>query len=217
MIAKDYSGIIFLSGLFVLGITVLFACILFSADPYSKWGAAAYIFSILCLVLGVLLLLFMRDPERKIGNGIVSPADGKVTIVDQQGKFKRVAVFMSPLNVHVNRVPISGEVIETDHHSGGFKPAYDKESENNERYTTVLKTDIGDVEVVQIAGIVVRRIIPYLEKGDRVKKGDRLGHVMFGSRVDTYLPKKIDILVEEGQKVKAGTTTIAESKKKKKR
>jgi phosphatidylserine decarboxylase len=214
MIAKDYSAIIFVSALFIVGLFIFFVSILFSVDPYSAKGAA-YIVAVLLVVIGLFLLFFMRDPERKIGDGIVSPADGKVTIVDRQGKFKRVAVFMNPLNVHVNRVPISGEVVETDHHPGGFKPAYNKESESNERYTTVLKTGIGNVEVVQIAGIAVRRIIPYLEKGDKVKKGDRLGHIMFGSRVDTYLPKKANIVVEEGQKVKAGITTIAESKKSK--
>jgi len=111
----------------------------------------------------------------------------------------------------VNRVPLAGTVIETDHHSGGYVPAYNKESDNNERYTTVLKTNKGDVRVVQIAGFLVRRIVPYLEEGDKVEKGDRLGHILFGSRVDVYLPrKKCKVKVEVGQKVKAGTTTIAE-------
>ena len=215
MIAKDYSAIFFVAALFIVGLFILFLCILFTVDPYSSKGVG-YIVSVLLIIIGLFLLFFMRDPERNIGEGIVSPADGLVIIVDRKGKFKRVAVFMNPLNVHVNRVPVSGEVVKTHHHKGGFKPAYNKESESNERFTTYLKTGIGEVEVVQIAGIIVRRIIPYLEEGDKVKKGDRLGHILFGSRVDTYLPKKVNIVVEEGQKVKAGVTTIAESKKKRK-
>ena len=211
MIAKDYSAIIFVSTLFIVGIFLFFVFVLYSL-PYSL-----YVIPALLLLVGLFLLFFMRDPERKIGDGIVSPADGKVMIVDRQGKFKRVAVFMNPLNVHVNRVPVAGEVTQTEHHPGGFKPAYDKESERNERFTTYLKTDIGNVEVVQIAGVMVRRIIPYLEKGDKVKKGDRLGHIMFGSRVDTYMPKNVNVTVEEGQKVLAGITTIALTKKKKRR
>jgi phosphatidylserine decarboxylase len=210
MFAKDYSAWIFTAGCFIVGLILLFGSILFSLDPYSVYGVF-YIIAVLLFCIGIFLLFFMRDPERKIGEGIISPADGKVIIIDKQKNQMRIAIFMNPADVHVNRVPIAGEVIETEHHSGGYLPAYNKESDQNERFTTLLKTARGEVKIVQIAGVVVRRIVPYLEEGDKVKKGDKLGHIMMGSRVDVYLPKKkLKIKVEVGQKVKAGSTTIAE-------
>jgi len=213
MLANDKNALVFVAMTFICGIIILLVCILWSVPPTSYLGVG-YLLAAILFLIGFFLMFFMRDPNRKIGEGIISPADGKVIIIDKVGKHRRIAVFMNPLNVHVNRVPVAGEVIETDHHPGGFKPAYDKESESNERYTTVLDTDIGEVKVVQIAGVAVRRIIPYLEKGDKVKKGDRLGHIMFGSRVDTYLPKNVDVKVELEQKVLAGITTLAEAKSK---
>ena len=211
MFAKDHSFWMFIGMAFIAGVVILFAFILFSVDPYSPLGMAGYVFVIILMLVVVALLFFIRDPERKIGEGIVSPADGKVVVIDRQKNYNRIAVFMSPLDVHVNRFPIAGEIVDTDHHAGGYIPAYNKDSENNERFTTVLKTEKGEVKVVQIAGVLVRRIITYRDKGEKVKKGDKLGHIVFGSRVDVYIPrKKCKIRVQVGQKVKAGVTTIAE-------
>ncbi len=210
MFAKDYSAWIFVAASFIVGFILLFGSILFSLDPYS-WYGVFYILAVVLFILGLFLMFFMRDPERNLGEGIISPADGKVIIVDKQKNQMRIAIFMNPLDVHVNRVPMAGEVIETDHHSGGYLPAYNKESDQNERFTTVIKTARGEVKIVQIAGVAVRRIVPYLDVGDKVKKGDKLGHILMGSRVDVYLPKKkLKIKVDVGQKVKAGSTTIAE-------
>lgn len=214
MIAKDFSAYLFIIVALVCGFGMLLICLLFDTAWYM------YLASLIFLIPAVFVIFFFRDPERKTGPGVISPADGKVIIIDSKKKTRRVAIFMSPLNVHVNRIPFSGTVIETDHHDGGYVPAMNKESENNERYTTVIETDRGNIKVVQIAGAVAKRIVPYVENGDRVRKGDKLGHIAFGSRVDIYFPKKWPLLVEEGQKVTAGVTTIAdppEPKKNKKK
>jgi phosphatidylserine decarboxylase len=167
--------------------------------------------ALLCLVFfipAICLLIFFRDPPRRIGEGYVSPADGKVIIIDKKKGSQRVCIFMSPLNVHVNRAPCDGKVVDMQYHEGTFAIASDKEAEENERMHWYLKGDKGKVEVVQIAGMVARRIVPYLEVGAEVKKGDRIGHIAFGSRVDLYLPKRVKLEVEVGQRVKAGSTTI---------
>ena len=119
---------------------------------------------------------------------------------------------MNVHNVHVNRMPLDGIVKDVVHHSGIHLPAFKKESEKNERVITTIDTNIGTIKVNQIAGTLARRIVPYIKKGDKLKKGERIGIIRFGSRVDVYLPsKKIKkILVKIGEVVKAGETTIAE-------
>ena len=178
-----------------------------------------YFFSIRWLEYTVLLLslaaflffiVFFRDPERKIPEkGIVSPADGVVSIVDEKDGRKRVAVFMNVHNVHVNRAPISGKILSVKHVSGGYLPAYRKDSERNERMYIEMETDIGRVTVVQIAGVLVRRIVTYVKEGDEVEKGQRIGMIRFGSRVDTIMPAGVKVIVNEGDGVKAGETVIA--------
>jgi len=120
-----------------------------------------------------------------------------------------IAIFMSPLNVHVNRAPLAGRVVKIDHVRGGFKPAFNKESEENERVVTVLATSIGNVKIIQIAGIVARRIVPYISQGQKLLKGQKIGMIRFGSRVDLFLP--LDIFkpqIVPGQKIKAGIDKI---------
>jgi len=175
---------------------------------FSVWTQA------LMLVLGisgtVFLLIFFRDPDRGIPEkGIVSPADGVVSIVDEPDGRKRVAVFMNVHNVHVNRAPFQGKVLSIRHIDGGYLPAYRKDSERNERLYMELETDIGRFTVVQIAGVLVRRIVTYVREGDEVEKGQRIGMIRFGSRVDTIMPGSVKVIVREGDRVKAGETVIA--------
>lgn len=153
---------------------------------------------------------FFRDPERGPATGrVLSPADGAVQSLDlQPDGCTRVAVFMNPLNVHVNRAPLAGVVTGVEHRPGGFRPAFDKDSERNERVIWTLETEIGEITVVQIAGAMVRRIVPYLAAGQKVEQGERIGLIRFGSRVDTYLPSGVAPAVEVGQKVRAGETRL---------
>jgi phosphatidylserine decarboxylase len=156
------------------------------------------------------MLWFFRDPEREIAQGrVISPADGVVqSIMPWKDGRTRVAIFMSPLNVHVNRAPLAGTVTSVEHVPGGFVPAFNKESENNERVVWHFDTELGDIEMVQIAGAVARRIVPYIPQGTKVEQGERIGLIRFGSRVDIYLPEGVDVAVEVGQTTTAGVTRI---------
>ncbi|MER7998339.1 MULTISPECIES: phosphatidylserine decarboxylase [unclassified Streptomyces] len=156
------------------------------------------------------MLWFFRDPEREIAQGrVISPADGVVqSIMPWKDGRTRVAIFMSPLNVHVNRAPLAGTVTSVEHVPGGFVPAFNKESENNERVVWHFDTELGDIEMVQIAGAVARRIVPYLPQGTKVEQGERIGLIRFGSRVDLYLPEGVEVDVEVGQTTTAGVTRI---------
>ncbi|GAB2589137.1 hypothetical protein GCM10027168_22520 [Streptomyces capparidis] len=156
------------------------------------------------------MLWFFRDPEREIATGrVISPADGVVqSIMPWRDGRTRVAIFMSPLNVHVNRAPAAGTITSVEHVPGGFVPAFNKESEHNERVVWHFDTELGDLEMVQIAGTVARRIVPYLDEGAKVEQGERVGLIRFGSRVDVYLPEGIAPAVEVGQATKAGVTRL---------
>ncbi|MCA1222848.1 phosphatidylserine decarboxylase [Streptomyces sp. 8L] len=171
-------------------------------------GAAAVAVPATALAAG--MLWFFRDPERDIAQGrLISPADGVVqSIMPWKDGRTRVAIFMSPLNVHVNRAPLAGTVTSVQHIPGGYVPAFNKESENNERVVWHFDTELGDIEMVQIAGAVARRIVPYLPEGTKVEQGERIGLIRFGSRVDLYLPGDMDVAVEVGQKTTAGVTRL---------
>jgi phosphatidylserine decarboxylase len=171
-------------------------------------GAAALAVPATALAAG--MLWFFRDPEREITQGrVISPADGVVqSIMPWDDGRTRVAIFMSPLNVHVNRAPLAGTVTSVDHVPGGFVPAFNKESENNERVIWHLDTELGDIEMVQIAGAVARRIVPYVPEGTKVEQGERIGLIRFGSRVDLYLPESVEVAVRVGDKTTAGVTRI---------
>ena len=162
------------------------------------------------LALGV--LWFHRDPDRTPPDpeqAVVSPADGTVSVVREEGTRLRVGVYMSAADVHVNRAPIAGEIREVRHRPGANRPAFDKESERNEQ----VAIDFGEYELLVIAGWFARRIHPAVEPGDRVERGDRVGHVSFGSRADVVLPSDIDredLLVSEDDSVRAGETIVAE-------
>lgn len=156
------------------------------------------------------MLWFFRDPERTPGPArILSPADGVVQSIDPWPDGRtRVAIFMSPLDVHVNRAPLAGTVTSVEHVAGGFVPAFNKDSDKNERVVWHLDTVLGDIELVQIAGAVARRIVPYLAAGAKVAKAERIGLIRLGSRVDLYLPQGIAPAVSVGQRTVAGVTAL---------
>ncbi|MEV8637828.1 phosphatidylserine decarboxylase [Streptosporangium sp. NPDC051023] len=156
------------------------------------------------------MLWFFRDPERAPGPArILSPADGVVQSIDPWPDGRtRVAIFMSPLDVHVNRAPLTGTVTSIEHVAGGFVPAFNKDSDKNERVVWHFETELGDIELVQIAGAVARRIIPYLTVGAKVTRAERIGLIRLGSRVDVYLPEGIEPAVSVGQRTVAGVTGL---------
>lgn len=162
-----------------------------------------------CLFVAAGVVWFHRDPRRSPPPaGVVAPADGRVSTIRTEGDRVRVAVFMNVTDVHVNRAPMAGTVEALEHTPGKHLPAFTKESERNER----VRIDFGECEVTLIAGAVARRIHPYVDSGDDLERGERIGHVSFGSRADALLPPRFDaddVRVESGQRVRAGETVIA--------
>ena len=164
-----------------------------------------YSLSIILLLVSFFLLYFYRDPERKIEPGIISPADGLVQRAEIKSGMVRLSIFMNVHNVHVNRSPFDGKVLSIKHKSGGYLPAFYKDSAKNERLMTKIETSIGVMKVIQIAGVLVRRIVSYVKPGMEVIKGERIGLIHFGSRVDlSFESAGIEILVKKGDRVLAG-------------
>jgi len=184
-------------------------------------AAAGHPMALVPLVIGVgFCLYFFRDPERSPpadDRVVVSPADGRVVAVvtEREERFlaapaTRISIFMSPLDVHVNRAPVNGAVEEVRHSPGKFRAAFkDKASLDNERNAVVLRSGEQRYLLVQIAGALARRIICRVGPGDRVQRGERFGMIMFGSRVDLFLPAGVTPLVAEGARVKAGASALA--------
>jgi phosphatidylserine decarboxylase len=178
--------------------------------------------ALLPAVVGVgFCFYFFRDPERTPPAGdrlIVSPADGRVLAVVQEREERvlhapatRISIFMSPLDVHVNRNPVSGTVEVTNHTPGKFRAAFaDKASLDNERNAVVVDAGGRRYLMIQIAGALARRIICDVRPGDRVRRGERFGMIMFGSRVDFFLPADVKPVVKPGDRVHAGSTVVAE-------
>ena len=167
--------------------------------------------SFIFFIITVFFLFFFRDPEREIGGGIVAPADGKIMSVEENDSIK-VSTFMNLHNVHVNRAPLDGKIISVEHVFGRYMPAYKKESELNEKVVIKMDTEIGTIRIVQIAGVFARRIVPYIRENDVVKKGQKVGIIRFGSRVDLYLPSHVEIMVKKGENVLAGKSSIGRIK-----
>jgi phosphatidylserine decarboxylase len=166
--------------------------------------------------------LFFRDPERfpaRTAGVVISGADGKVTDISQVEmpgsagvRCHRVSVFMSPLNVHVNRAPVSGEVTRVEHTPGQFRAAFrDEASQHNERNLIVFR-GLGDhsTALMQVAGYLARRIVCNLRVHDRIQSGQRIGLIMFGSRVDHFIPTEFGLTVGLGDRVRAGQSVLAE-------
>lgn len=188
------------------GLFALFVALWLLLDGY--WYLPLVVYTPIMLFI----LWFFRDPERTIGNGVVSPADGKVLFATEDRDASRLIIFMPPTGVHVNRAPLAGEVVKTSYRQGSHIPAFKKESERNERFDVHFRTSEGDVHVGLIAGTVARRIHPYIGPGNALKKGDRIGLIAFGSRCDLALPPgRFRWKVKPGDWVKAGETTVAET------
>ena len=158
-------------------------------------GSIFLFLSLITFLITIVFIIFFRDPVRKVGEGIVACADGRIREIidikdDDVKNCTRISTFMNLYNVHVNRMPIDGTIKNINHSSGYHLPAFRKESDKNERVTITIDTQIGVIKIIQIAGTLARRIYPYVKKGNKLKKGDRIGIIRFGSRVDIYLPKK---------------------------
>lgn len=208
-------------GYSTIGFVAIISFILLAAGILINNGIIRYPLIIIAVLLIIFTLNFFRDPERKTpqrDDVVVSPADGKVLfvkdIVDNKflnDKAKMISVFMSPLNVHVNRIPIDGVVEKVEYHKGEFIAAFeDKASEVNERSEIVISSKHGKVLFTQVAGFVARRIVYELNSGDSVKIGERFGMIKFGSRVDVIVPAAWIPKVKKGDKVSAGETILFE-------
>ena len=198
---------------FTVGILSLAFFIIYPKDI----GIVFLLVSAILFLLTMFFIMFFRDPDRIIGKGIIAPADGRIRDISQSedrdvGECTIISVFMNVYNVHVNRMPMDGTIKDVVHIPGSHIPAFKKESERNERVIITIDTNIGMIKVIQIAGTLARRIVPYIGKGDKLKKGEKVGIIRLGSRVDLYIPsKKIkNINVKLGDMIKAGEGSIAE-------
>jgi phosphatidylserine decarboxylase len=202
--------------------TLIFGAINFAVFYFFSASLPALCWLVFFATLFLLLFLisFFRLPARQLTTGdnlVVSPADGKVVVIEEiidveyfNAKRLQVSVFMSPANVHVNRNPISGDVVYNQYHKGKYLVAWNpKSSTENERHSVVIKKDNTEILVKQIAGALAKRIVNYLQVGQKVKQTDEMGFIKFGSRVDLLLPVGTKINVELNQVVQGGVTVIA--------
>ncbi len=168
------------------------------------------------LVLAAFMAFFFRDPRRSIPSEpgiVVAPADGRVTIVrladGHENPESLISIFLSPLDVHINRAPIAGQIVEIAYKTGKFVMATKAEARLvNEQNTLIIQSEALTVRCTQIAGILARRIICWKRKGERVKCGERFGMIKFGSRTDLLLPPTVEVLVREGVHVRGGETVV---------
>jgi len=178
---------------------------------------------IISLIFLIFTFYFFRDPERVVPIGddiLVSPADGLITNITEikEGKklYTKVSIFLSIFNVHIQRLPISGEVTKVDYIEGKFINAtLDKASDENERLKITIKNGNNLIYVTQIAGLIARRIVNYVKPNENINQGDRYGIIKFGSRVDIEFPNNFKLLVNEGQQCIGGETIIAQDIKSK--
>ena len=211
------------------GYPTLFATLVFSALIlvssnvwFPQW--LMLLSALICLVILIIVLQFFRSPHRQIhpedDSLVYTPADGKVVVIEKtfEPEFLKtecwqVSVFMSPLNVHINRNPVSGTVEYLKYHSGKYLVAWHpKSSTENERFTTSYASSKGKVLIRQIAGALARRIVNNLKEGQAVKQSQEMGFIKFGSRVDIFLPLSAEIKVKMDQVVKSPLDVIAELK-----
>jgi len=195
---------------------ILIAAVLTLLALLAHWLFAAAVLGLVTLALAG----FFRDPERVIPAGeglVVSPADGRVVsvakVVDDPfftEAATRISIFLSPLDVHINRVPVAGHIAEIKYRAGKFLAAYNNEAsrQNEQNALMIVDAQGRKLGVVQIAGVMARRIVCKVNSGDNMERGERFGLIMFGSRTDLYLPQGCRVEVTEGQRVKGGTTIV---------
>ena len=204
----------------ILTVTLLVAFIngLVFSTVTSSW--ISFLVAAVSLLFWIFILSFFRIPSRKLtiqDNVIIAPADGEVVVIEEVQADEyfldrriQVSIFMSPLNVHVNRNPVSGEVVYSQYHPGKYLVAWHpKSSTENERHSVVYRTQGKEILVKQIAGALAKRIVNYLQPGQTVKQTEEMGFIKFGSRVDLLLPLDAKIQVKMGDKPKGGVTVIA--------
>jgi phosphatidylserine decarboxylase len=183
--------------------------------------AAGKLFGAVLLLLPLFFLFFFRDPHRVIDappSTVVSPADGRVMVAGEPtapgfpaAAWRQISIFLSPMDVHVNRMPVGGRVLSVSYHPGRFLPAYRHDATELNEYTEVVVDHSGQRIVVrQIVGVLARRIVCRVKAGDTVSAGDRFGVMKFGSRMDVFLPHDATLLVRVGDRVSGGVTRLAE-------
>ncbi len=178
-----------------------------------QWDVAGAVLAL----LAAFVFYFFRDPERAIPREpgeVVSPADGRVVVVTEEENAgrpgKRISIFLAIWNVHVNRSPAAGTITKMEYRPGRFFAAMrERASVENEQNVFTLSTDAGEMVFKQIAGWIARRVVSWKKQADQVARGERIGLVRFGSRVDVWVPKEAEILVKLGEKVKGGSSVIA--------
>ena len=195
---------------------ILSAAVLTILALAANWLLVAAVFG----VATVALAGFFRDPERVIPAGeglIVAPADGRVVSIADSADDRffaqaatRISIFLSPLDVHINRVPVAGRIAEIKYRAGKFLAAYNNEASRHNEQNALTIVDVQDrkLGVVQIAGVLARRIVCKVNSGDNMDRGERFGMIMFGSRTDLYLPRGCRVEVAEGQRVRGGETIM---------
>jgi phosphatidylserine decarboxylase len=202
----DRSGYPFVFGALVPAVILALA-------GYLLWAVPLF-------VLGAFFLFFFRDPDRVIRAGdnlVLSPADGRVLVagpadpgIAPPGEWQQVSIFLSPMDVHINRVPATGRITKVEYVPGRFLPAYHHDATQNERTEVWLDAAGRTVVFRQVVGMLARRIVCRVEVGQNVKAGDRFGVMKFGSRMDVFVPSDAELRVTPGETVKAGDTVLAE-------
>jgi phosphatidylserine decarboxylase len=205
------------------GIIYLVLCMLNFTFISYKYPLLAWILFIATTAVFLFLVSFFRVPSRNMTleeNSVIAPADGKVVVIEEtvdpeyfKDKRLQISIFMSPANVHVNRAPVSGEIIYSLHHKGKFLVAWDpKSSTDNERHSVVIRHGKAEILVKQIAGALAKRIVNYMKAGQKISQTAEIGFIKFGSRVDVLLPPGTEVDVKLGQNVQGGITVLARLK-----
>jgi phosphatidylserine decarboxylase len=183
------------------------------AALFLRWNVTAGVL----IFLALFVFSFFRNPDRQIPSGpgaVVSPGDGRVVVVqdeEYEGKpGKRISIFLAVWNVHVNRAPAAGRIVKMEYRRGKFRAAMRASaSAENEQNIFTLATESGELVFKQIAGLIARRVVSWKKAGDIVERGERIGLVRFGSRVDLWVPRGAEIVVKVGQNVKGGSSVLA--------
>jgi len=214
-IHKEGYKSIAIAAIILVVINIIFFYFFSVSMPVLEW-----LIIIITLLLLLFIISFFRSPKINLTiseQHVISPADGKVVVIEEvfdteyfNDKRLQVSIFMSPANVHINRIPMSGEVMYSQYHKGKYLVAWHpKSSTENERHSVVIKNEGVLILVKQIAGAVAKRIVNYLTVGQTVSQGKEMGFIKFGSRVDLLLPLDVQIDVKLNQVVKGGVTVLA--------